>query len=390
LSSRPLLIPALAAVLATAAGQSAGDPLTVFFIDPTYSDYSGDAMLVLTPDGRSYLVDGGEKGSDPPWDCGETRVLPLLDSLGITHLDGIVATHPHSDHIGGLLAVLENVEVDVVWDSGWPYSASSLYEQFLEAVEESGAAYVVPRRGDAIDWGPELEVTVLHPEDPLDPSNMNNASLVLLVSYQDVSFLLAGDLETEGGEDGILDDLASGDIESVSAQVLKVGHHGSYTSTSTQWLAAVSPLWAAIEVGAGNPYGHPHGEVLSRLYGRDIDVFRTDLLGTFFISTDGDSLWFNSLPEEEGPSPDTTGALMVFPSPCSDHATFAWGAPGDPGDLAVFNLLGETVREWEGAESPVEWNLALPDGWLASPGLYAAVVETPEGGRWLECFAVVR
>ncbi len=362
--------------------------MTVFFIDPGYADYSGDAILVRTPSGRNYLIDGGDRGQDPDWDCGESRVLPLLDSLGIDHLDGIVATHPHSDHIGGLISVLGHVGADVVWDSGLP-SSSYVYEDFLEAVEACGAVLETPRMGDTLDWGPGLEVVVLHPQDPLDPSNVNNASIVLRIAFSGISFLLAGDLETEGGEDLVLEAVSSGSLGPISSDVLKVGHHGSSSSTSTQWLAAVSPEWAAIEVGAGNPFGHPHGEVLARLMGRDISIFRTDLDGTFFISTDGESLFYNSLPGG-GVEPEQPLGLIAYPSPCADHVTFAWTADGRSSVVRVVNLAGETVREWETAESSVQWDLSLEEGSLASPGLYAAVRESGGGVAWVEYFAVVR
>lgn len=368
---------------------AAADPLTVFFIDPGYDEYSGDAILVRTPSGGSYLIDGGDHGSDPFWDCGESRVLPLLDSLGIAHLDGIVATHPHSDHIGGLISVLETIPVDSVWDSGFD-SGSFVYGEFMDAVEADGSGLRIVRRGDSLDWGPGLSVRVLHPVDPLDPGNINNASIVLRLSYLDVSFLFAGDLETEGGEDGVLEAVAQGELGSIASDVLKVGHHGSYTSTSTQWLAAVSPVWAAIEVGAGNPFGHPHGEVLARLMGRDIDIFRTDLLGTFFISTDGDSLYFQSLPG--GEAPEAPARLMAYPSPCSDHVTFQWPAAGGSPTYAlrIVNLSGETVMRRETGSLSETWDLSLDGGSLASPGVYAAVLEDGGGGRWVEYFSIVR
>lgn len=259
------------------------DPtLSVFFIDPTWGSLSGDAMLVRTPDGRNYLVDGGS--SVPGWSCGADVVIPLLDSLGISSLEGIVATHPHSDHIGGLIDVLGQVPVETVWDCGWPGETSSVYEDFLEAVSASGAEYVVARRGMNLDWGPSLSVKVLHPTPALGSYSMNNASIVLRITFNQVRFLLAGDLETEDGEESLL---AAFEPYELSAQVLKVGHHGSSDATGNPWLDAVQPVFGAIEVGAGNPYGHPHPELIGRLTSRGVSVFRTDLHGTFLIETDG-------------------------------------------------------------------------------------------------------
>ncbi|MCK4671527.1 MAG: MBL fold metallo-hydrolase [Candidatus Aegiribacteria sp.] len=258
--------------------------LTVFFIDPSHNDYySGDAILLRTPDNNYYLIDGGDRAGS--WSCGIEKVLPLLDSLGADSLDGIVGTHPHSDHIGGLIGVLDNIPVAAVWDSGFPYSTST-YLDYLQAIDNNGSNFITPRRGDLLDWDENLTVECIHPVEPLG-SDANNASIVLRVTYENVSFLFTGDLETDGGEDVILNALNQGVIEDISADVLKVGHHGSYTSTSSSWLQAVDPDYAAIEVGYGNPYGHPHSEVVERLENYGSLIYRTDQDGTFIITTDG-------------------------------------------------------------------------------------------------------
>jgi beta-lactamase superfamily II metal-dependent hydrolase len=258
------------------------DNLTVFFIDPTHGSLSGDAILIRTPNGYNYLIDGGDRRSD--WSCGRDRIVPMLDSLGITHLDGIVGTHPHSDHIGGLIGVLEEVPVDKVWDCGWVGDASSTYEEFLQAIQTSGAQYIEGNRGMTLDWDPDLQVEIMHPEPHPGTGNMNNASILIHVTFEDVSFLFAGDLETEDGEDQVLSYYQPSDLLS---DVLKIGHHGSSDATCNAWLDAVQPSYAAIEVGLGNPYGHPHSELLNRLSSRGIPVYRTDQDGTFVITTDG-------------------------------------------------------------------------------------------------------
>ncbi len=259
--------------------------LTVFFIDPSHDQLSGDAILVRTPSYRYYLIDGGDRKSG--WSCGYDRILPLLDSLGVDSLDGIVGTHPHSDHIGGLIGVLNSIPVGTVWDSGFPYSTQT-YLDYLDAIDGNGADYIIPSMGDMLDWDDDLQVECIH----CDPSagSANNASIVLRVTFQDVSFLFTGDLETDGGEDEILYELSQGLIDDISADVLKVGHHGSSTSTSQQWLEAVDPDYAAIEVGYGNPYGHPHAEVINRLQNYGVQIYRTDLDGTFIITTDGSDI----------------------------------------------------------------------------------------------------
>lgn len=262
------------------------DPiLTVFFIDPTWGSLSGDAILVRTPGGRNYLIDGGS--SLPQWSCGSDVIIPLLDSLGIAQLDGIVATHPHSDHIGGLIDILGPVQVDRVWDCGWPGEASSLYEQFLDEVDACGAQYTVARRGMTLDWGQELTVRVLHPTGSLGSGSMNNASIVLMLTFGEVSLLLAGDLETEGGEESVMSAFSPSELR---ASVLKVGHHGSNDATGNQWLGVVQPQYGFIEVGAGNPYGHPHPELLNRLSAFGTTVYRTDVNGTVRLETDGQTV----------------------------------------------------------------------------------------------------
>ncbi len=261
--------------------------LTVFFIDPSHNDYySGDAILLRTPDNNFYLIDGGDRSGS--WSCGIEKVLPLLDSLGADSLDGIVATHPHSDHIGGLIGVLENVPVATVWDSGFEHSTAT-YLAYLQAISDNGSDFVTPRRGDLLNWDENLTVECIHPVEPLG-GDANNASIVLRITFENVSFLFTGDLETTGGENVILSALSQGFIDDISADVLKVGHHGSSTSTSSSWLQAVDPDYAAIEVGYGNPYGHPHNEVVQRLENYGALVYRTDLDGTFIMSTDGNTL----------------------------------------------------------------------------------------------------
>ncbi len=261
--------------------------LTVFFIDPSHNDYySGDAILLRTPDNKYYLIDGGDRSGS--WSCGIEKVLPLLDSLGADSLDGIVGTHPHSDHIGGLIGVLDNVPVATVWDSGFPYTTST-YQEYLQAIFNNGADYITPRRGDILDWDENLTVECIHPVETLG-NDANNASIVLRVTYENISFLFTGDLETSGGENIILSALSQGLIDDISADVLKVGHHGSYTSTSDAWLQTVDPDFAAIEVGYGNPYGHPHSEVVQRLENYGALIYRTDQDCTFIMTTDGNSL----------------------------------------------------------------------------------------------------
>ncbi len=373
-------------MLALTCVQADDDPLVVFFIDPTAYEYWGDAMLVCTPGGRNYVIDGGQLAFGPDWDCGLQRVLPLLDSLDVTYLDGVVGTHPHSDHIGGLISVYDSLEVGIAYDSGWPYGSSWTYQQYLEAIVRNGSDYVTPRMGDSLDWGSELTVEVFYPKEPLPPSSANNSSIVLRLTYGEIAFLFTGDLETNGGEDVIL-----AGIEDISADILKVGHHGSASSTCNMWLSAVDPTIAAICVGADNPFGHPHGEVVSRLLGRDITIYRTDRDGTFYLSTDGEEVYFNSMPPTGGGGSVDPETFSVFPSPATDTATFAWDpADGDQALIRVFNLNGELVLDVDAVDGSFLWDLATSGGSPAAPGLYAAVFSTSEGVICTEYFTISR
>jgi beta-lactamase superfamily II metal-dependent hydrolase len=369
----------------------AADPLVVFFIDTTFEDYSGDAMIVCTPGGRHYVIDGGDMSTYPPvWDCGEDRVLPLLDSLGVTYLEGVVGTHLHADHVGGLISVYNTLPVVTAYDSGWPYGGTWTYETYLEAIMNNGSEFVTPRRGDILNWGPELTVEVIHPVDPLSPSNINNSSIVIRLTYDEVSFIFTGDLETDGGEDVVLGALSTGEIDEISADVLKVGHHGSYTSTCTQWLVEINPSIAAICVGAGNPYGHPHAEVINRLNDRDITIYRTDLDGTFYISSDGQGVYYDSMPPTGGGGPASIDEFAVYPSPATSVVTFAWDATdGQSSSIMVFNLNGEKILDVNAESGSYTWNLSTVDG-MASPGLYAVVFRTSGGETCTEYFAVSR
>jgi len=369
----------------------AQDPLVVFFIDPTFDEYSGDAILVCTPGGRHYLIDGGMMSTwYPPWDCGAERILPLLDSLEVTYLDGIVGTHPDADHIGGLISVYGSMPVGTAWDSGWPYGGTWIYEDYLQAIWDNGADFVAPRRGDTLDWGPELIVEVLHPVEPLSPSSTNNASIVIRLTYDEVSFMFTGDLETNGGEDVVMAALATGEIDDLTSNVLKVAHHGSVSSSCTQWLALVDPSMAAICVGAGNPYGHPHDEVLDRLNGRNIDVFRTDLLGTFYISSDGQDVYFDTMPSQGG-DPQPVSGFAVYPSPATSEANFTWDPEGsEECEITVYNLNGESILQASASGGVYTWDLVTPGGGLVSPGLYAAVFQTEGGAAYTEYFTVSR
>jgi competence protein ComEC len=242
----------------------------------------GDAALLRTPGGRWVLLDAG-----PAWDGGDAgsrTILPYLRRRGGS-LEAFVLSHPHTDHVGGAASVLAELEPRTYWDAAFA-GGSVAYISSLTAARQEGIEWRRVHPGDTmmIDG---VDISFLAPDSAwtvglVDP---NLASTVTLIRYGVVRFLLVGDAE-RAEEDWLLGEYPSG----LRADVLKVGHHGSSTSSSDAFLAAVKPRAAIISVGARNQYGHPSNDVLRVLANAGADVFRTDLSGTVIARTDGQRL----------------------------------------------------------------------------------------------------
>jgi competence protein ComEC len=244
----------------------------------------GDAILIISPDGRTMLVDGGNSSRDA-----EQVILPYLHEHGFERLDVMVLTHPDADHVGGLPTVLRSIPVGVVVSTGQLHT-TQIYQEFLEEVrnarDRSGTQVIRGVAGADIPFDPAVSVEVVGPSmEAIEGEDKNNASIVLRISYGEFNVLLTGDAELE--EEGWMLDQGY-DLE---AEVLKVSHHGSNTASGKDLLDAVNPEIALISVGANNQYGHPHREVLDRLRARGIEIYRTDLQGTIEVVTDGVEYW---------------------------------------------------------------------------------------------------
>ncbi|GAC1634119.1 MAG: DNA internalization-related competence protein ComEC/Rec2 [Candidatus Acidiferrum sp.] len=253
----------------------------------------GDSLLVVSPAGRTLLIDGGgqpptygsresQRGPDP----GEDAVSPYLWSRGIQKIDVVALTHAHQDHLGGLQAVLNNFRVGSLW-IGREVQTPALAQ--LEAIAHANSVAIVHEtRGQMFPWdGAEGEV--LWPErDDGDPPAIakNNDSLVFRLRFGKRTFLLPGDAEFQA-ESEILAENPEGALR---ADVLKIGHHGSKNSTTQEFLSAVRPQLAVISAGAENPYGHPSPQLLQRLADANVQVLRTDQTGAIHILTDGDRI----------------------------------------------------------------------------------------------------
>lgn len=278
---------ALPWVLAAGRGDHAPPraPLRVTFLDVG----QGDAAVIEGPTGRVAVIDGGGRpGTDEAFgdDPGSRVVVPFLRSRGISAVDLLVPTHPDDDHAQGLNAVTTRLGVRAALVCGYP-GPSAPYTRLLARLRARRVPLYVARRGQRIDLGGGARLEVLAPTDrPIlsGRSVTNDNCTVLRLVYGRARFLFTGDAEAEEEAD-ILHSGAD-----ISADVLKVGHHGSRWSTSPPFLAAVRPAIAVISVGASNTFGHPHREVLERLAGAGARVYRTDRQGAITIETDGERI----------------------------------------------------------------------------------------------------
>lgn len=248
--------------------------LQVHFLDVG----QGDAIFIETPDGVQVLVDGGR----------DNKVLQELSKqmdFFDHNIDLVVGTHPDSDHIGGLVPVLERYEVAqiLVTDNKGKSAAA---DEYTRLVSKEGAKIINARRGQVFQLGASTTLEVLWPETEVKDMESNTASIVLKLVYGDTSFLLTGDSPKRIEEYLVL---AFG--EHLQSTVLKAGHHGSHTSTAELFLDEVAPEYVVLSYGAGNSYGHPHVEVTDMLFNKHIKTLSTAKEGTITFYSDGVELW---------------------------------------------------------------------------------------------------
>ncbi len=246
---------------------------TIHFIDVG----QGDSTIISTG-GMNVLIDAGENNRGD-------EVLLCLKELGIEKLHYVIGTHAHSDHIGGLDTVLNGIAVERIILSDLPdklVPTTKTYTDFLDAVIKNEVELIAAEAGESYDIG-EGKLTILAPVTD-EYNEQNNWSIITKFDFGETSFLFTGDAEIRAEQD-----LLDTDTD-VSADLLKVGHHGSDTSSSKEFLKAVSPQYAVIQVGTDNKYGHPMVETLTKLQNLDAEIYRTDLNGCITAVSDGKNI----------------------------------------------------------------------------------------------------
>ena len=251
---------------------TSGGNLTVYFLDVG----QGDSEFIISPSGNTMLIDAGPSGSG--------KVIENdLNQIGVDDkINYVVATHPHEDHIGGISTILNDYTIGEFIDSGYPHT-TKIYTTMLKTIDSKNIPFTTPRYGDVIAFDSSMTTEVISPDKDKKYSEINDRSIVIRMQYKNVSFLFMGDAQDD------VENYLMWDWYHVKSTVLKVGHHGSDTSSTIGFLWKVHPEVSIIEVGDDNDYGHPSKNTLGKLAMVGSKVYRTDQDGTIMITTNGES-----------------------------------------------------------------------------------------------------
>lgn len=241
----------------------------------------GDALYIESPTGTQMLVDGGPPGQ-------LMKQLPKMMPFFDKKIDAIMITNPDQDHIAGFADVLKSYKVGQVFEPG-TFNESKIYQSIETAVKEKNIPDTIARRGMRIDMGGGAVVDVLFPDRDVSTWTTNDGSIMAKLTYGTTSIMLTGDATAE--TEKIL--LSENSVAALHSTILKVGHHGSRTSTSPDFVQAVNPTYAVISDGRDNKYGHPHQETLDTLGQFGVQILRTDLVGNIILKSDGQNADFS-------------------------------------------------------------------------------------------------
>jgi len=307
-------------IVAQGTGAAVTGTLKVHYIDVGQAD----AILIQLPAGQNVLIDAGN--NDDAY-----TVVNYLKSKGISKLDHVIGTHPHEDHIGGLDVVINSFAVGKVYLPRVTHTTET-YQDALVAVQNEGLKAAEANGGVKLAVGQGATAELVAPNGTVY-QELNDYSAVLKLTFGQTSFLFAGDAA------GISEAAMLRAGYNLQADVLKVGHHGSSSSTTAAWLKAVSPKYAVISVGKDNDYGHPHAETLAKLAAAGIKVYRTDRQGTVVAISDGKAITFGTQPTTAGVSPTQTGT--VYPGGVSGSAALPGSNAAASVVLANIDLKAE-------------------------------------------------
>jgi len=304
----------------------------------SYIDVGQADSILIQQGNSSMLIDAGNNADS-------NTVKNYISQQGITQLDYVIGTHPHEDHIGGLDYVINSFKIGKIYMPK-ATSTTQTFQDVLTAIKNKGMQITTPIPGDSFKLG-DATCTILGPINS-NSSDLNTYSIVIKVTFGSKSFLFTGDAQTSNEQDMINAGY------NLSADVLKVGHHGSNTSTSQAFLDKVNPTYAVISVGKDNDYGHPSSTVLSRLQSKGISIYRTDMNGTIVCTSDGNSINFNCNP---------------VAIPTTSTVKTGWISSG--GNWYYYNVNGTIATGWI--------TLQGKQYYLNSNGILAVNTTTPDG-----------
>ena len=306
-----------------------GDGLMVHFVDV------GQADCILIECGSEFaIIDGGNK------DDGQL-VVSYLEQQGVQELSAVICTHAHEDHVGGLPSVLSVYPTAAVYAPTRTYS-SNIFDDFLYYTDQQRLEVTIPAPGDTLTVG-DAVLTVLGPVQSY--AETNDTSIVVRLDYGDTSFLFTGDMEVAAENDML--DYWSGNSDIFHVDVLKVGHHGSDTSTGYRFLYEVDPTYGVIPVGKDNSYGHPHAEPLSRLRDAGVTLLRTDELGHILAVSDGKEItftWGNQSAQPEAVEPAEPQVFIGNKNSKKLHSEDCGSLPGE-NNRVYFDSYQQAIAE---------------------------------------------